>query len=245
MIVNDLESHFEIIFQRAHGLMAANLAHHLKPSVWPRDKFWLETLVAIADHDDGRMGWSGNFHINGKGYPKSYKEFAFDSDQVVRISHTAACKSTWIALLISKHLEELYKNVDQINARKFIAEQKDRQKKFLRRLSIGEKEAENYYRILKWSDELSLTICQNALPSDGTKKLLETVMNRKRSYLSKSNGKYVLEPWVFEGPSLTVGVEYRNIPHRRYENDDDLHTALDQVPVNIKSVCLQKPEKQP
>lgn len=245
MIVNDLESHFEIIFQRAHGLLAAKIASHLKASFWPGDKLKLETLVAIADHDDGRKGWAGDFHINEKGHPKSYQEFTFDYDQAVRISHTAACKSTWVALLISKHLEELYKNVDEIKAKNFIAEQRSRQKLFLGQISMDAKEAGNYYSILKWSDELSLRICQNKLPCKDQKEYLAILPHVEDTFLTNNKGEYMHLPWVFDRHPLTIEVEYRNIPHRIYKNDDDLRSTLNQAQVKSKSVCFHKPEKQP
>jgi hypothetical protein len=53
MIVNYTEAGWEVITQRAHGLLAAQIAGQWKHIV--RTGRWTETLLAIAEHDDAQV----------------------------------------------------------------------------------------------------------------------------------------------------------------------------------------------
>jgi hypothetical protein len=50
MIVNYIEPGWQIITQRSHGLLAAQICAQWKNNNQP--KRWVETLIATAEHDD-------------------------------------------------------------------------------------------------------------------------------------------------------------------------------------------------
>ena len=52
MIVNQVEQGWDIVFQRAHAILAAQIALGWKVSERPEP--WTELVAAIADHDDGQ-----------------------------------------------------------------------------------------------------------------------------------------------------------------------------------------------
>ena len=53
MIANYTENGWQVVTQRAHGILAAQFAYHWKKSERP-DR-WVETLLAIAEHDDAEV----------------------------------------------------------------------------------------------------------------------------------------------------------------------------------------------
>jgi len=232
MIVNTAQDHFEIIYQRAHGMLAAKIAEQLHSSLRPPADLWLETLVAIADHDDGRRGWEGDFHINDKGHPKDFTEFKFDEEQASRVVATAECKSRWVSMLVSKHLVELYGDLPE--ARSLVKDQYALQAKLQQHLPFDEEKSQQYYRILKWSDELSLRICKQEIPEKGEKDFLEILPDGSKSFLMHLEDKSVF-PWIFEKDKVVFTIEKRKIEKRAYKNDLDLQETLNNADISISS----------
>ncbi|KEO71720.1 DUF3891 family protein [Anditalea andensis] len=232
MIVNIADDHFEIIYQRAHGMLAAKIAEQIAASLRPPASYWLETLVAIADHDDGRRNWEGDFHINDKGYPKDFTEFKFDEKQAQRVVNTAECKSIWVAMLVSKHLVELYSNLEE--AQPLIQQQYSLQAKLQMHLPFSEAAAQMYYRLLKWADELSLRICKHEVPVKGEKDFLEYLPDGSKSYITHLEDKSIA-PWIFQKDKVIFEVEKRLIEKRVYKNDHDLQDTLNKAEVSISS----------
>lgn len=237
MIVNKKDDHFEIIYQRAHGMLAAKIAEQLDPSLRPPYDYWLETLVAIADHDDGRRDWEGDFHINEQGFPKDFTEFKFDHEQAIRVVSTAECKSRWVAMLVSQHLVELYSQLPE--AKNLIVNQYALQAKLLNHLPFDEKECQSYYRLLKWSDELSLRICKNEIPSKGEKDYLEALPDSSKSFITNLADLSVA-PWIFKKDKVVLEFETRKVEKRKYEDDQDLRRTLEQAKVSISSYTFIK-----
>jgi len=52
MIVSYTAEGWEIITQSAHGLLVAQIAHHSRHNI--RTERWVETWLAIADHDEAQ-----------------------------------------------------------------------------------------------------------------------------------------------------------------------------------------------
>ena len=55
MIVRKSSEGFHIIYQAAHGLLAGKIAQELKHKFRP--PYWLETLVAVIEHDDQQLNF--------------------------------------------------------------------------------------------------------------------------------------------------------------------------------------------
>jgi len=232
MIVNTADDHFEIIYQRAHGMLAAKIAEQMDHTLRPPADYWLETLVAIADHDDGRRSWESDFHLNEKGYPKDFTEFKFDEQQAARVVSTAECKSRWVAMLVSKHLVELYGDMEE--AKDLMQQQYSLQAKIQQHLPFSEEAAQMYYRLLKWSDELSLRICKYQIPAKGEKEFLEILPDGSKSFITHLEDKSVA-PWIFQKDKVVFEVEKRIIEKRVYSSDQDLQDTLNNTPVSISS----------
>src|ERR1700712_4618830 len=103
MIVNYKANGWEIITQRAHGLLAFQLAMH-----WPAKRHcnrWAELLVAIADHDDAHTELQREDLLTAHGGPLDFKMKGFDIEHGLRTMEFALSKSRYIALLCSLHLD--------------------------------------------------------------------------------------------------------------------------------------------
>ncbi|WP_442591393.1 DUF3891 family protein [Pedobacter sp. AW31-3R] len=67
MIVNYTESGWQIITQRSHGLLAAQICAH-----WCKDnqpERWVDTLTATAEHDDVYNEFENDDLLNDNGGP--------------------------------------------------------------------------------------------------------------------------------------------------------------------------------
>lgn len=69
MIVNQHQKGWEVIYHRAHALLAAEIAAQW--NVKERPMRWLETIAAISHHDDLEKEWEGK-HITDAGAPLDF-----------------------------------------------------------------------------------------------------------------------------------------------------------------------------
>src|SRR4051794_8176184 len=106
MIVTYRQNGWEVITQRAHGILAAQIGFNWK--VRQRPDRWCETLLAIAEHDDAEMELSGEQLITESGGPLDYSMKTFDLEHCERVAAFSITKSRYIALLTSMHMEFLY-----------------------------------------------------------------------------------------------------------------------------------------
>jgi len=136
MIANYTEGGWEIITQRAHGLLAAQIAAQWKFSA--RNKRWAELLLAIAEHDDGQVELERDNLLTPQGGPVDFKMKKFEQRHCTRTMDLAISKSRYIALLCAMHLEFVYGKecAENAAARKFMAAQRVLQKQWRKALNI-------------------------------------------------------------------------------------------------------------
>jgi hypothetical protein len=110
MIVKKSSEGLHIIWQSTHGLLAGKIAEQLKIKLRP--KLWLETLVAIVEHDDQQLDFDEKNYLSDVGMPLDFTEDTVNVTKVLkrakRVFRQAKSKSLWTALLVSFHLEFLY-----------------------------------------------------------------------------------------------------------------------------------------
>src|SRR5688572_3906673 len=107
MIVNYTEKGWEIITQRAHGLLAGKFCFQLSAQF--RTKFWLETIAATIGHDDAFNELEeDDILLNEQGGPINYKMRDFEEAKCDKLMNMALTKSRYIALLTSRHIQFLY-----------------------------------------------------------------------------------------------------------------------------------------
>lgn len=228
MIVNSISQGWEVIFQRAHGMLAAQIAFHWE--IKNRPKRWIETILAVAGHDDAQLDFKGTQHITLTGAPLDFADREINLHQPKWNSNYAFQKSRWIGLLNSLHITFLYepkrgksKRMDEI-----LDEQSALQAKLIASLGIDRNEAERAYRLLEWCDALSLILCRNNIPQEESKLKLGKGPENNAHYLwQKKIGKaIVIEPWCFVVDSFTVQVETRVLKQMTFKDDAELEEKL-------------------
>lgn len=237
MIVNAVEEGWEIIFQRAHGLLAAKIADKLATGLRPDPTYWIETLTAIAEHDDGQQTWNGKNHVTDKGAPLDFSYHDPDLEQARKVVANGAYKSQWIALLTSMHTYYLYKpsaGKDQ-DVKIFLEEQEDYQKRLRRHLKMNKQEAEAAYTFMRWCDEFSLVLCRNQTPPQGRKLETGALPQDMPRFISAQENFYTVTPWCFEEDEFELFTEACYLPKLSYKNDNELLEQILNSKVQIKS----------
>ncbi len=227
MLVNSIETGWKIIYQRAHGLLAAQIASHWK--IAERPPYWTQTLVAIAEHDDGLAESSTAENLTEAGAPRHFLLLEYSAEQYQNVMEIAVSKSRWNALLTSMHLTFLYtsKQKEEKSLSHFLDEQKEVQKKLRKELKITTEMAENSYRLVEWCDALSLLLCMDKIQPEQRRMEISTGPDGTRHQLwQDENDKLRVEPWPFEEDSFTVRVEYRLVNQLSFASTGEFSQAM-------------------
>ncbi|QKG54146.1 DUF3891 family protein [Hymenobacter sp. BRD67] len=107
--MNPLPTGWQVIYQQAHALLAAQLAWAW-PAFLPADR-WVGMLAAIMQHDDEQEAWHGRGGHHGltpAGAPANFTQVAFSRKQATGVLHAARFQGRWRSLLTSLHLSTLY-----------------------------------------------------------------------------------------------------------------------------------------
>lgn len=227
MIVNAVPQGWEVIFQRAHELLAQQIAYYWKRSQRPRR--WVELLSAIGVHDNRQEGWHKRYHLTPNGTPRDFTMQEFPYAQAREVTAVTRYKSRYVCLLVSMHTSFLYEPLrgtdKEIN--QFLHEQQLLQKNCLHSLKISKEEAERGYRLLHWADRCSLILCKKKLPPDERRLEVSRGPNDKPYYIwQRRDSSLAVEPWPFEQVEFTVWVESRTLSQLRFEKDEELAKAL-------------------
>lgn len=241
MIVNTTSKGWEIIYQRAHGLLAVQFAHFWRED--QRPERWIETLAAITEHDDGQESLHGSHHLTDAGAPKDFTFYEFDLFQARKVTQTAEYKSRWVALLISKHTSYLYEPLrgKSTEVDDFLDLQIQQQNKLQKELKVSSKEIEQAYNLLKWCDRCSLILSKNQLPKDEKSLEIEKGPDGKNYMIyQKKDLSVSVNPWPFQENNFRVWVEVRELSDLKFKNDKELEKALRSASVKIKEWNLIK-----
>jgi broad specificity phosphatase PhoE len=236
MIVKSIPEGWEVIYQRAHGLLAAQLAHHWK--VPDRPPYWTHTLIAIAEHDDGLPESRAPENLTEAGAPRHFQLFKYSPTQYRNVMEIAASKSRWNALLISMHLTFLYGDEvqDDPELAIFIQSQRELQKRLLRELNLTRTVADRAYRFVQWCDALSLLLCMNKVqPEQRRMEVSKGPDGTVHQLWQDQQGTLRIDPWPFASRSFAVEVEYRQLRQLQFESTQELHEALTGAAVQVRT----------
>ncbi|MDB5140451.1 MAG: hypothetical protein JWR12_2367 [Mucilaginibacter sp.] len=235
MIVNYSEEGWEIITQRAHGLLSAQIAMQWRKK--DRPERWTETVLAIADHDDAQIELEANDLLTPLGGPVNYKMRLFEAGHCRRLQNFSLSKSRHIGLLCSMHMVFLHQKEAQTNpeAKHFLNEQIKLQQIWRKELNISEMEASRIYALLEWCDALSLLLCQHEVqPENRIIEISQGPDKKQYKLMQNKNGSLTVKPWPFENASFTLNVEYRIINQLQFKDCDQFKAAFLKVEVNEK-----------
>lgn len=241
MIVNQSEQGWDIIFQRAHAILAAQTAMHWK--VKERPEPWTELVAAIANHDDGQRDWQGKNHLTDAGAPLNFMLKPPDVPQVKKIVDNARYRSRWTALLTSMHTTTLYESWRGTNKEldQFLNEQEGYQRKLARSLDVPIQQARDTYQLMYFCDALSLILCKNQIPPDGLHlEVTQLPSGETAEVFTLEDESYRLSPWPWEDEEVALNAEVYHVNQLSFKNDQELYEALDQADISVKKWCFQK-----
>jgi Protein of unknown function (DUF3891) len=235
MIVNLTQDGWDVIYHRAHALLAAQLGGQWQRSNAPERLY--ETLAAISHHDDLEKEWKGN-HLTESGAPLDFTLSKASPDgslnTLKKHIEDSRYRSRWVTLLTSMHVCFLSQNNKDLSEdwRIFLETQVHNQEQWREELGVTQEGAERSYQFMQWCDRLSLILTQQQVPEDGRALEITHGIDQQRYDLRQlENGYLTIEPWPFEADEFTVNVDSAHLSQLKYESDDALTTALKQAPV--------------
>lgn len=232
MIVNYTAEGWEVITQRAHGMLAAQVGFYWKKE--ERPERWIETLLAIAEHDDAEVELEREELLTETGGPLDFSMKKFDLAHCNKVSLLTRTKSRYIALLTSMHMQFLYSKEASQNpqAAHFLEEQEKLRAAWMRELGIQAGEAKKIYALLEWCDAFSLIICQRKLQPEKRALEISTGPDNTLYNLYQLSEKSIsVDPWPFEDDRFIVRYESRLISQLQFRNAQQFRKAfLDTTP---------------
>ncbi|WP_017314804.1 DUF3891 family protein [Mastigocladopsis repens] len=232
MIANLHEKGWEVIYHRAHALLAAQIAGHWHPEKRPLR--WLETIAAISHHDDLEKEWEGN-HLTEAGAPLDFTlDKKTDLSKLRRHTQNSRYRGRWVAMLISMHMSFLTegKRGESPQLDSFLDEQLQNQEQWRKELNITKDEAAQAYEFFQWCDRLSLILCNHALPVGERALEIATLPDGNRyDVIESGDGNVTVKPWPFLEKKFTVNVEASYLEQLKFESNDELTQALQTAPI--------------
>lgn len=232
MIVNQDEQGWEVIYHRAHALLAAQIAGHWRRQNAPPRLY--ETVTAISHHDDLEKEWEDK-NLTPAGAPL---DFTLDRDinlpKLRKHSIDACYRGRWVAMLISMHMSFLIEGMrgESSEIDSFLDEQIERQKQFRQGLQISQQEADEAYAFMQWCDRFSLILCQQQLPVGERALEISKGPDGKRYDVTQlPDGRVSVIPWPFEEKEFTVNVEASYLNQLQFESSAALTIALQTAPI--------------
>lgn len=239
MIVNYAPEGWEIITQRAHGCLAAQIASHWKHNI--RTERWIETLLAIAEHDDAQIELEQSCLLTEQGGPLDFKMRIIDYNYCIKVLDFSKSKSRYHALLCSMHLEFLVKDIGDKSIDEIITEQKAHRKHIRKQLNLTIDEARRDYNLLEWCDALSLLLCQRDYqPESRTVEISSGPDNNKYELKQLSEGELTVNPWPFAEDNIKLFYETRLLKKLSFKDDDEFKANLSEADVVEKTRILVK-----
>lgn len=236
MIVNLKPEGWEIIYHRAHGLLAVKLASHWRKR--DRGPYWTELLAAITQHDNNQKEFRDDNYLTLLGAPADFMIASGSPlEQARSVVEDASYQGRYVALMTSMHTSYIYSaKRDDAAFAAFLVEQADLQRRWRRALGLKKAEAERHYAVMQWCDRLSLILCENELPEDERRLEVTPLPSGERSYVWRREDETLgLEPWPFSQKSAEVSVEAQTVGRLQFGDDKELQAALREAPTEIKT----------
>lgn len=235
MIANQTETGWEIIYHRAHALLAAEIAGH-----WNRQNSpmrLIETVAAISHHDDLEKEWEEK-NITPAGAPLDFTlDKNIDLPKLKKHIANSRYRGRWVAMLTSMHtsfLTEGMRGSEEVDS--FLDEQLSMQEQIRKELQISKQDAEQAYAFMQWCDRFSLILCQQQLPEDERALEISTGPDGKRyDVIQLEDGTVKVTPWPFEAKEFTVNVEASYLDKLQFKSSAELTEALQTAPIKTKT----------
>lgn len=234
MIVHLVENGWEIIYHRAHALLAAQIAGY-----WYKDKVptrFFETIAAISQHDDLEREWEED-QLTEAGAPLDFTlERESSIEHLQQLIEDALYRGRWVALLTSMHVSFL-NQANQGKSKewdKFLDGLRQQQQQWQEELGIKKEDVAQTYTFMRWCDRLSLILCQRQLPSNERSLEITRGPDGDRYDVKQlGNGQVTVTPWCFSEPTFTVNVEASYVNQTVFEDNQALVEALQNAEIRV------------
>jgi hypothetical protein len=241
MIVHLVEDGWDVIYHRAHALLAAEIGGH-----WCKEKVpvrFYETLAAIAQHDDLEREWEED-QLTEAGAPLDFMlERESSVDHFEHLIEGALYRGRWVALLTAMHIDFLsQKNVGKPDWDSFLTELKKKRQQWQHELEIDTDELNSTYAFMRWCDRLSLILCQKKLPmSERWLEITDGPDGQSYQVMQWESTEYVtVNPWPFSEDKFVVSVEASHLDQVVFESNDMLVQALKNAEIKTLSWTFAK-----
>lgn len=233
MICNRTETGWEVIFQRAHALLAGELVVHWKAAERP-DR-WMATLSAIAQHDNGWQEWEPGERLTPVGTPRNFTEtppkdlVAQSQRAITRAWH----QSLWEGLLVSRHATHLYEPMRGASKElaAFLDDLPPQREAWRKMLGVKKEEVDQAYALLRWADTFSLALCRRTLPKDERALEIGSGPDGTRyDVVQRQDGSVAVTPWPYEVDAFDVTLEVYPLDSLTFDDDSALAEALHKAP---------------
>jgi hypothetical protein len=241
MIVNYTEKGWEVITQRAHGLLAAQVAMQWRKK--DRPERWTETVLAIAEHDDASIELEADDLLTPQGGPVNFAMKLFEAGHCKRLQDFSLSKSRYIALLTSIHMVFLHHKEAKENqaAQNFIEGQLKLQDTWLKELHLTRAQVDHTYGLMEWCDAFSLLLCQHDIqPEHRVIEVSKGPDHAEYKLSQKENGCLTIKPWPFESKKFKLTLEYRLIGQLQFNSNDEFKSSFLEADVMEKEWQLEK-----
>ncbi|QDU89557.1 hypothetical protein Pla175_29490 [Pirellulimonas nuda] len=245
MIVTSVESGWEVVFQRSHGLLAGQLATNFRLDFRPH--FWTQTLETILSHDDNKQPFDARHYVTDLGAPRDFTLVSMASpDRVAEAERRIIDnhrKHRWCGLLMSMHVQHLYGAAEGISAemKALLKAEAARRRRVLRQLNRKAQQLEDAYQLLRWCDRCSLILARNRIPDMGRRIEVTHDLGRQRYDLWRREDDTVcVEPWPFAPDAFDVELELRRATTLAFKNDADLLQHLDGAEIEARTWTFRR-----
>lgn len=234
MICNRLNPGWEIIYQRAHALLAAKLLEPMGDNSDPR---WFETLNAVSQHDHGWQEWQSLSTVTPEGQPRNFLDTPpEESEKQARLAVECALhQSLWGGVLVARHVHTLYRKNEEECLRKLLSELEGARARWRATLAIDLQQEKEAYQFLNWADTLSLLLCLQPNERLGP---VHPHLHGESYTLKGSGSTRYLKPWPYPKDELAVSVEAHHLIRQTFQSEEDLAEALAGSEVVIKQWVL-------
>lgn len=237
MVVRYTEDGWEVITQRNHGLLAAEICARWKIADQPNR--WVETLIACAGHDDAFNELECGPLVTPKGGPVNFDMNRFDEKLSELLINMAITKSSFTAVLTARHIA--FTHGKEPKAAKFLDELKKKEKIWTVAAQSSLVEVQEAYRLLEFCDAFSLLICQNKVQPESRAMEISTGPDGTKYEVICSGESLTVKPWPFEVKQFLVSYELRRLNKLKFKNDQDFRKCLydtkpERITIELKKI---------
>jgi len=245
MIVNSNAEGWEIFSHSAHGLLAGKIANHLLDSI--KGDHWVDTLTAIVEHDDRQLNFQEKNYLTKIGTPQDFLDENRKVKEIIkrseRLLEQSRLKSSWVTILVMKHLDFLYKDLtgESKLIQQFITKMNEELKELMNVYKLSEQKVQDLYQIMVFADRCSLILCQNGVPAKNRELEINTSINDQKYVIRRThNDKITIDPWIFEEESFLVDCEYKLLKKASFSSNTEFYDCLIHTGYDLRSWQLEK-----